>query len=529
MIPLNLLNYISVRGQHPPLSPRAGRGAARPGRLCRRARLADLHLFVKSRNSTAVMHSRRPYGMGRRKTYRELELELEAGRLAMDELRSKFDEVRSERDELARAHDSLRKLVDAMAHRMSYYENVNSPPSANSLVWKKLKKKKNVARKSGDGPERKKPGGRKGHKGTARRHDPARSEHHAFEGGPPVCCGQPAAPGCTRTRDITDIPPVVAIETRHHTDTAQCRKCGKTFEAESGLPKKGSFGRNLIGAVAELRSHRVPYDGVARASNSLFGCHVTKSTVINMLARVGDAMEREAKGVMDKIYASPSAGIDESGMSLDGIRGWIHVIQSGPNVFIVYNRSRGSEVIDAHMDGYGGCVTTDGHRPYKVFDPGGKHQDCWSHELRNAVHVADADGAHPDARLLAEDLLRAYVESILLRDGGAPSARLRRAAEVALGCMLDRYRGSGDERLEKLVARIERAIPILFTFLEYPEAEPTNNSSERALRYAVVFRKISGQIKGGSAAMRRMSNFVTCVLTWRAHGKGVAEEVAKLV
>ena len=29
--------------------------------------------------------------------------------------------------------------------------------------------------------------------------------------------------------------------------------------------------------------------------------------------------------------------------------------------------------------------------------------------------------------------------------------------------------------------------------------------------------------------MKRMSYFATCVLTWRAHGKSVAQEVAKLI
>ena len=49
-----------------------------------------------------------------------------------------------------------------------------------------------------------------------------------------------------------------------------------------------------------------------------------------------------------------------------------------------------------------------------------------------------------------------------------------------LGGALGRYRGSGNRHLEKIVARMERDIPGLFTFLEHPEAEPADNSSERA-------------------------------------------------
>ncbi len=63
----------------------------------------------------------------------------------------------------------------------------------------------------------------------------------------------------------------------------------------------------------------------------------------------------------------------------------------------------------------------------------------------------------------------------------------------------------------------------MFVFLEYDSVEPTNNPAEQTLRYAVVFRKISGQIKGGERAMRRMS---ICVRTWRAQGLSVMNEVA---
>jgi len=44
-----------------------------------------------------------------------------------------------------------------------------------------------------------------------------------------------------------------------------------------------------------------------------------------------------------------------------------------------------------------------------------------------------------------------------------------------------------------------QALPCLFAFLEHGGVEPTNNAAERALRSVVLHRKISGQIKGGTA------------------------------
>ena len=81
----------------------------------------------------------------------------------------------------------------------------------------------------------------------------------------------------------------------------------------------------------------------------------------------------------------------------------------------------------------------------------------------------------------------------------------------------------------KLVMMMYRHLPHLFTFVQYAGVEPTNNASERALRYMVVFRKISGQTKGGSKSMKRLGDFVSCVLTWQNHGKSVAQEVARLI
>ncbi|MDI1495579.1 MAG: Transposase [Cenarchaeum symbiont of Oopsacas minuta] len=68
----------------------------------------------------------------------------------------------------------------------------------------------------------------------------------------------------------------------------------------------------------------------------------------------------------------------------------------------------------------------------------------------------------------------------------------------------------------------------LFAFIEHKDIPPTNNAAERALRDVVACRKISGQIRG-LESMKRMSNFLTCVLTWKAHGKNVFEEVLRIV
>ena len=115
-------------------------------------------------------------------------------------------------------------------------------------------------------------------------------------------------------------------------------------------------------------------------------------------------------------------------------------------------------------------------------------------------------------------------------DGDAPrTGALRFMYEQILDDVLDRYRGCGSEDAERIVAMVDRDKRSLFTFLEHEGVEPTNNRAERILRYIVMLRKVFGQIKGGRRSMERWGHLATCVMTWRAQGKSIMEEVARIM
>ncbi len=134
-------------------------------------------------------------------------------------------------------------------------------------------------------------------------------------------------------------------------------------------------------------------------------------------------------------------------------------------------------------------------------------------------------------RELHEDHQSVFHTAKLLAAQGAHSPRLRHAMDRVMQDMMDecRHNGSNDPDMLKVLDKLQRQAPRMFTFLEHPGVDPTNNASERALRYTVVFRKVIGQTKGGPQAMRRLADFATCVLTWRRQGKSVYEEVARLI
>ncbi len=153
-----------------------------------------------------------------------------------------------------------------------------------------------------------------------------------------------------------------------------------------------------------------------------------------------------------------------------------------------------------------------------------------SHELRVSKYAAQKQGSPLFAGILYEQLRQLYRSAVRAarrrKDRGKD---LRRRFESWLRNILSGYReGTDDFVLGPVLRRLTSSLPHLFTFLEHDGVHPTNNAAKRALS-GVVFRKISGQIKGEELWMRRWSQFMTCILTWKARGGSVADEVMKLV
>ena len=117
-----------------------------------------------------------------------------------------------------------------------------------------------------------------------------------------------------------------------------------------------------------------------------------------------------------------------------------------------------------------------------------------------------ADAWRSRRRKYWEDLMWLFELGKTVSESGAHSKTQREWLDGELATVLGRYDTTDDADLEKHVRMMERHLHGMFAFVEYPGVEPTNNASERALRYYVVFRKIIGQTRGGPTAMRRLGD-----------------------
>ncbi len=304
--------------------------------------------------------------------------------------------------EQGRTIEKLNKTIKEQGNRLRYYENENSPPSADSLAWKEQKAQRRKERARSDAAagkdgakDRKKPGGQKGHKGVSHIHRPTKVQRHDFPGGrAPECkCGTTTEIAKRpQTRDMIGFE-IKAIETRHESQRAVCPKCGTYHIAPNGLPRCGNYDTSVVTAVTKLRSEGVPYSRIPGILSDITGVDMSKSTAINNVGRVCDAAKAPAEAIAEEVKSSKTVCIDETGINLAGKTGWVWTILSAAGILMIYNNTRKALVLDQYMSGYKGVVTSDGYPAYKRFDPGGRHQRCWAHELRALLYGSQKKGA----------------------------------------------------------------------------------------------------------------------------------------
>ena len=98
----------------------------------------------------------------------------------------------------------------------------------------------------------------------------------------------------------------------------------------------------------------------------------------------------------------------------------------------------------------------------------------------------------------------------------------------AIAITLQEVNDIGCTKLEKMpwastvrtCRKILKVEPALWTFLDHPDVEPTNNTAERALRPAVIHRKLSFGVQSQSGALCQ-SRLLTVTTSLKQHGRDV--------
>ncbi len=215
--------------------------------------------------------------------------------------------------------------------------------------------------------------------------------------------------------------------------------------------------------------------------------------------RAGQAAQIEAEAIRQQVIQSPVVGSDETGARVDGRTWWQWVFVSSTAIFHVIRSSRGKDVV-AEVCGEQRIPTWGCDCWYpQLRAPAERFQLCLAHQIRNLQGLRERC---PHLRW-AEDLqalFRAAIHVAKRRD--QLTERGFRWRVNQLEAHLDQLlqRRVTTKAAQPLLKRYRKYRDALLVFLHDPQVPWHNNACERALRPAVIHRKVTGGFRSSWGA-----------------------------
>jgi|GEM_PF-765334 len=227
---------------------------------------------------------------------------------------------------------------------------------------------------------------------------------------------------------------------------------------------------------------------VCKVLQAMFGLKLTPGGLTQALDRMADKLQPTFDTLVRELRRQSGVWADETSWWVGGPGWWLWTFTSPETTVYRVDTSRGRDVVLEMLgQDFAGVLTSDclasyENLPYKM-------HKCYAHHLKA---IAQACEQQPTTYLAqVRVLLKAAMILDMLRADLPPPAwgRRRQHLEHRADVLLSQPRRNSLE--ERVRLRLNKRRRWLFTFLDHAGVEATNNRAERALRPAVITRKLS--------------------------------------
>jgi transposase len=332
---------------------------------------------------------------------------------------------------------------------------------------------------------------------------------------------------------VWEVPEIKPLVTEYQRHRLTCPCCGETTCAElpAGVPV-GQAGPRLVALVALLMAYyRQSKRRTAQFLEAILGQPCCAAWTVKLQKQATDALRPSYDELAAALPQQPQLGIDETPNKEGPLKTWLWgFVAARFTVFALRLTRAGTVLTELLGDAFVGVVMCDRAKMYWSL---GRLQWCWAHLKRDFQALIDHDD--PQVKRLGHDLMRPtrklFAAWARYRDGTITRAGMKRLLNpirAEIEGLLLRGAFSGNERLVGMCDELYDHRQWLWTFLERDDVEPTNNVSERALRHAVIWRKLSfgTQSAGGS---RFVETMLTVIETCRQQERNTFTFVADAV
>jgi len=375
-------------------------------------------------------------------------------------------------------------------------------------------------------------GAQPGHEGHGRELLPAWTVDEIIEHWPERCrCGYTFAalervPASTPARfQIEELPPITVRVIEHRCQRLRCPECGKRTCGQ--LPEgvaKSSFGARLQAAVATLSvRNRVSREDAVELCEELFGARISSGAVDAILARASDALEKPYGDVLARVRSAKALNVDETGWRTAGERRALWGAFTPRHAFFAIASDRHEDHAKGLLADTKAIVTSDRWWAY-THVPLARRQLCWAHLRRDFAAHAEGLAVEKEFGEVGLELCERVFWAWEVFAHTSDRRELRRAVHSLQRTYKPIIRSfaakrARNKRCRGMARNLLKAWPALWTFAGHTGVEPTNNHAERALRGAVIYRKLSlgsQSERGELRTSRLLSAHTTCRLQRRS-------------
>ena len=290
---------------------------------------------------------------------------------------------------------------------------------------------------------------------------------------------------------------------RFDVEVGQCVNCGAHAQGRHPLQTSNALGAANVQLGPEalaLGAHLNKQVGLSLGQTSKvlqlgFGLQVSRAGIYRALERMAERAAPTYKQLIVTARRSLVNWMDETGWRVGGRSQWLWVAVSEAVTVYSILPGRGfaqaASVLGADYDGW---LLHDGLRLYYGFEKA-DHQSCLAHLIRRCRDIVAISSS--SASQFARQVKALLQHALELRDRHANQQMTLHGLAVATG----RLEAGLDELLSRtfrvpqnirLAKHLRHEQPYLFTFLHCPGLDATNNAAERAIRPAVIARKVWG-------------------------------------
>lgn len=426
-----------------------------------------------------------------------------------------YQEHPAERDRMLAVNDALYAQLQAADARIAQLERDNAQLQAqlhqlHRRQFKANRSKEAPAPKPEDGAAAKprKRGAPTGHPPWTRR-PPKHIDHTVQVPAPhqcPHCQCRELTAWAERARHVQEdivLCPKTRVTCFEH-QQAWCPCCRRPVQQAGPGEMIGSYIGPVAKSAAVYLRHGIglSYRNVRKVLTDLFGLSMVPAAVVGFHRATTRRAEGLYSDLHQKIQASAYLHADETSWRVDGRSHWLWYAGHEQLAYYHIDAHRSGEAAQRVIgSGFAGVLNTDDYAAYNPISATAR-QSCLAHPLRLArdelksLDENPAIPADPASRQFLKDIIAFLTDCC---DTGRRLRQQRRRRDQRR-----RLKDKFSRRLHKLCrtplswapaeelrGRLLKQKQRLFTFVDHPQVQPTNNQAEQSLRRSVILRKLT--------------------------------------